>query len=133
VQADFIDLILGAPAVTAAVGTKVYWARRPQGALAPLILMHVISELPDFRLGGVGSHRRTRVQIDCYGTTYADARAGAAAVKTLLNGYTGTVGGTRIQGVFQDSERDMTEGGDTATERLFRVSMDFFVNWHAVS
>lgn len=63
-----------------------------------------------------------RVQIDCYGETYAEAIGASREIRAALEGYQGGV----IQGVFLDSIRD--QFADDA-QLLRRVSMTFSITY----
>lgn len=132
-QEDLIALVLADAAVTAAVGAKVWWVRRPQGQVAPLAIMTMVSNVPAIAMAGETNWTDSRVQIDCYATTYAGARAVARAVSALLGGYSGTEGTTEFQGIFRISDRDLFEAGDTDRDRLYRVMLEFRVIWRDAS
>jgi hypothetical protein len=132
-QADLIARLLADPALTGIAGQSVFWARRPQGILPPLVLLRMVSSVPALIMQGEGPVEQSRVQIDCYAQTYAAARAMAAAVKARLGGYSGVVGATRFQGVFRVTEMDMTEGGETDPDRVMRVMLEFMVSWQPAS
>jgi hypothetical protein len=118
-------LLTGSGAVTAVVpAAGINFARRPQGAALPQIVLNVISRFsPEFTLDGAGLYE-ARVQADCYGKTYAAAKTIERAVVARLQGYSG--------GAFQMIElmsvRDLPE--EVAGEPLIhRVSMDFRVTY----
>ncbi len=67
--------------------------------------------------GGTGNLVNTRLQIDIYSTSFADAQAKSIVLKSALKGWS-------LQNVMQD-EQDMYEP-DT---KLFRVMLDLSV-WH---
>lgn len=132
-QEDLIALALADAGVTAAVGSKVWWVKRPQGQAAPLAVMTMVSNVPGVAMAGETNWNDSRVQIDCYATTYAAARATARAFSTLFGGYSGTQGTTQFQGIFRISDRDLFEAGDTDQDRLYRVMLEFRVIWRNAS
>lgn len=124
-------LLLQHAPLSALVSSRVYWVRAPQGVLSPFVTLQVISGMPDVRHAGPSGFITTRVQADCYGLSYATAKSTARAVTDRLSGYRGTQGATIFDGIFKDAERDFFE--DSATpEKLFRVSMDFFLQHKGV-
>lgn len=132
-QSDLIALILADAGVTAAVGSKVWWVRRPQGQVAPFAILQMVSSVPAVTMASEANWTDSRVQVDCYGETYAAARGVAAAIFTLLGGHSGTTGSTHFQGVFRISERDLYEAGETEVDRLYRVMLEFQVIWRDAS
>ena len=132
-QQDLITLILADAGVTAAVGARVWWVRRPQGQVSPLAILTMVSSIPAIDMGGEINWTDSRVQADCYATTYAAARSIAAAISALLGGHSGQTGDTEFQGVFRISERDLFEAGETEADRLYRVMLEFRVIWRDAS
>jgi hypothetical protein len=121
-------LLNGAAPLTALVAGRINWGVKPQGAGAPFVVLQRISGLRHMVMAGPSGLVSSRVQADCYGLTYTSAKAVARAVRDRLSGYSGTVSGRVLQGVFLDSERDIFEPAETP-DKLFRISMDFIL-WH---
>lgn len=109
--------------LAAIVGTRVEWAKVPQGMAMPAVILHAISAPPlydlDGRVGLVGE----LVQIDCWATTFLTARNLAAAVKSALDG----LNTPPLQAFIENERSDL----DTAEGRpdLYRTSLDCRV-WH---
>lgn len=123
------SILLGDAGVSAQVGTRVAWGRRPQSdATLPAIVLHKITGIRDYVMSGASGMVESRVQVDCYGTTYAAAKQAARAVMTAVNSYSGTVSGTVFQRISIDGERDTNEA-DTAGNNLHRTSIDLMI-WH---
>jgi hypothetical protein len=122
-----VTLLTAYAPLTALTSTRVYWMRAPQGVAMPYATLQVISRIPDVTHSGPRGLADARVQVDCYGLTYASAKSVARAVEARLSGYKGT-SGVVFDGVFKDSEQDLFES-DATTDKLFRVSMDFII-WH---
>lgn len=123
-----IGLLLSSAALAAIVSKRIYWVRAEQGATPPRIVLHRISGNRDMHMGGPSGLVESRVQFDCYGTSYLSAKGVARAVEALLSGYSGTAGGTTFDGCFLVAERDQFEDTETA-DKLSRVSLDFII-WH---
>ena len=72
--------------------------------------------------------QQVRVQVDSWATSYAGAKTMAAAVKSRLSRFKGTVTGEVIQDILMANEMDLEEErGEDA--RLWRVMQDYLV-WH---
>lgn len=125
-EEQFWALLSGSAAVTARVpSSRIVWGVLPQGAALPGIVLNVIGNQDTAHLSDTDGLWRGRVQVDCYGLTYADAKRVARAVIDRLNGHADT----NFRGVFLDAQRDDHETG--ATDRPFRVSLDFITHWRA--
>lgn len=113
-------------ALLAAASPQRYWGRAPQTPTPsrPYIVLSRISGVRNYHTQGASGFVSSRVQIDIYGDTYVSVHDTAKAVVAAISGYRG---GT-IQGVFIDSQRDMTwlEQGDP--NELHRLSLDAIVH-----
>lgn len=125
-QVELRSLLLADGPLAELVGARIDWGVSPQGAPLPRVTMQLIGDNGQGHVfeGGDGLYQG-RVQINCYGKSYAEAAAVASAVKGLLDGY--RAGGFR--GVFCVSERDEYAGGVTDSARPFGKQLDFKTNW----
>lgn len=124
-EEELRTILLGTGALTAIVGSRVDWSTRPQGTALPAVTLHVVSGAEGYTLKSRDGLLKSRVQIDCWGVTYASAKTTSRAVITALSG--ARDGGFR--GMFHESTRDDREGGTNEADRPFRVGLDFSVNW----
>lgn len=121
--------------VAAIVGARVTPYERLQGGALPALTYARISGRRDYAHDGPTGFSESRVQLDAWAdpaadaSAYGTAKAAARAAVAAVSGYRGTVGPTRIGGIFVEAERDLR--GDTAgdTQRLARVSLDLTI-WH---
>lgn len=104
-----------------AVSFPISWGTLGSGTGTPRAAMYRTSGVRDMHLQGTGL-MQTRVQIDCYGVTYAEAIGASRSIRNALEGYRGGV----IQGAFLESTRDQF---DDDAQLLHRVSLTFAV-WH---
>jgi len=84
------------PLTTAGVGT-------------PSWTYSIVSDPVEYELTGPVSLGSTRIQIDCYGATGADALRLAKAIDAVLIGYRGTMtdpDATKVQGCFRTNKID---------------------------
>ena len=123
----FRALLTSSAAVTAHVpATRINFGTHPQGAQFPGIVLNTIDDAEGMTFTGPDGLSQARVQVDCYGATYAEAKSLARTVRGDLNGFSGG----QFQGVFLALSRDYHETG--AADRPYRVSMDFLVKWSAL-
>jgi hypothetical protein len=113
--------------VAAIAAGRVYPGARPQGAALPAIVLHRIDGAPLYADEGEVGLAEARIQIDCWATTYGEAKTLARAVTGALSGFAGTVAGTVFQFIELDAERDLREGGAEAADYPFRTALDFLV------
>lgn len=121
--------LLATSGVTSLVGSRVYWGSRPQGGTLPDIIIRNISGAPIYTDDGESGLAEARLEIDCYGETFGNAKSVARAVIVSLSAFFGQVGGVTFQYILLDSERDFRDAGINADEYLFRTNMDFIV-WY---
>lgn len=76
--------LIAAPPVHAMVQDRVHWKARPQGGALPAIVLIMIHDSRPQHLDGFQSLRPTRIQADCYGRTYEEARELRDAVIPIL-------------------------------------------------
>jgi hypothetical protein len=76
--------LLAAPAVTAIVGTRVYWEDRPQNSALPAITLSLPVDIRDQHLGGFQSVRDVTLQVDCWCRSYAEKKGLKEAVIATL-------------------------------------------------
>jgi hypothetical protein len=115
--------------VIAIAGQKVYWGIAPQGTALPYIRLNTISDPRPENLQGYDAARVTRVQADCFSSSYAQARALAEAVVSAVALPT-TAGGIRFGRTKAEGPRDL--GEDTASGFVHRASVDLLVE-HAMA
>ena len=63
------------PAVAALVASRIDWGVRPQGSILPAIVLTNVLDDRSQHMAGFNEFRQTRVQIDCYAATKAEAVA----------------------------------------------------------
>ena len=122
----FKDVLTGNATVTAlAPAARINWGSRPQGSPLPAVVLNVVSDNEGLTLKGRDGLSVGRVQVDCYGATYTQAKQLSRAVRSALSGYRG--GSFRL--VEHVATRDSREGGTNEADRPFRVMLDFLTHW----
>jgi hypothetical protein len=122
-----IALLIGDGGLAALVGARVHGGSRPQGSGLPAVVIARIGGAPLYSDEGEVGLDQARMQVDCWGESYASAKLTARAVRRVLSGFEGTVGGITIQFIMLDAERDFREGGANSAEYLFRTTLDFLI------
>ena len=106
VEAALVTLLTTDATVAALIGTRIAPVGQPQGVARPNVIYQRIGTKRDYHNEGSTGLPSARIQVGCYADTYKTARQLAGAVRAVLDGYRGTVGGQEIAGVWLDDERD---------------------------
>ena len=130
-EAALIAKLLATAGVTALVSTRINWGRRPQGEALPSIVLTRVSGIPDVHHAGASGLVASRVQADCWGSTYKTAKTVARAVETAITAQGFTQGAIRFDVILLDSERDDTF--DESGVAYFRTSLDLMIRHASAS
>lgn len=95
--------MLGATSVSDLVSTRVYWQHLPQDATLPAVVLKEISNEAVEHLKGTSGVSTTRVQIDCYATSYPAAFALREAIRQRLHAWRGTSQSVNVLSSLQGS------------------------------
>lgn len=123
-QAALIARLLDDAAVAALVARRGYWGIVPQNTAKPYFRMQVISDPRPQHLKGYDGSRGTRVQVDCFGATYAASVALAKAIIAAV-AQPVTIGTSRFGRTHAEGPRDL--GEDTTAGFVHRASIDLLV------
>ncbi len=106
-EPELLALIEGDAGVQSVVGRADFaaWGHAPDLDVLPRVVLHHISEVPDQVQSGPTALMQSRVQIDIWAETYAQAVALAKAVRAAVDGYSGGV----IERVIADVTSDAIE------------------------
>lgn len=116
--------------VTTLTSTRIYWGRRSQStSVLPAVVLEKVSAPRDYTYTAPSNLIESRVQVDCFGETYASAKAAARAVISALSNYSGTQSGVVIQRITIENERDYQGQESAANRYLFVTSVDLLI-WH---
>lgn len=127
-EKSLIAYLLAFPALQALVSNRINWQVKPQGTLNPYVVLNVVSGVRDANYQSHDALVQTRLQADCWGLTFASAKAVGDAVQERLLSFRGAYLGTYFDGIFLDSERHGYDASQTP-DKLYRVSIDFMI-WH---
>lgn len=116
--------LLNSASLVALIGSNLTWALRPQGDDPPGIVLTTVSNIPQYSDSGEAGLASSRVQIDCWGVNYLQAKQVAREVKALLSGVSFDQDGIEFQGSFTEDEQDSFEEG-VGGDNLNRVRLDF--------
>lgn len=127
-EADLIGMLAASPAVLAIVSDRVTPLARTQGAALPAVVVQRIGGGPEMADDGSAGIQGARVQVDCWASTYGEAKDLAGVVIAQLNATMDQIhGSTTFIYIVLEEVRDLREAGYNAPEYLFRTSLDFLV------
>lgn len=130
VETALYTYLAGKTSITSIVGTNIWKGRLPQSYswVAPALSFRRISELHDHDLDGGSGIARARMQIDCWSKTASAAESLAEQVRTLLQGYSGTIGSVTATSVVLDNVVSLPEPPiDSSDDWRFHIALDFIV------
>lgn len=107
------NILVAASGVTALVGQRISPVMRAQEETLPCVVLSLVAAAPTNILKGVPTLDSNRVQVDCFGSTYASARAVADACRAALE-----AADVVMDSEFESFEPDVDE---------YRVTQDWLV------
>lgn len=131
-------------AVRAIIGTRFYPVVPPEDVTYPCCTFQVISDVPDYLLGGDQALEVMRIQIDSWSggssnANYSDAKSAQLAIRLLLAGQPGTPtqaaipcfsgplpDGTVVAAIFVANAED----GYEQDARAYRARTDYMVHFY---
>lgn len=127
-ETAFRARLKAAAQITAVAGNRVHWVDRPQGETGPAIALQRYGADRNYTHDGASDLHIGSVQIDCWGDTYAQAKALEVAVIATIEP-PATVSNVQFGQSFltgnQDGEADDLPGG----KKQFRRTLEFSIYW----
>ena len=114
--------LLAASGVKALVADRIDWGLRPD--IVPSVRLQLVGKVPFYTYDGRDGLTPYRVQADCFGRRYGEAKLVARAVEAAIDGLTRPA----FEARFLLGERD-DQDTDAAGQPLHRTSLDFRI-WH---
>jgi len=128
--ADFLNLLLSDPEVSALVGDRITPGKLAQGGDYPAIVVSTAGGISGQTSAGRSGLVEARLQVSYYGESHLDAHTVSAAAIDLLDGYRGTSGATQFDSISRVGTRDFLDPALASPgDGLFRIDHDFIV-WH---
>lgn len=120
--------LLADGALAAQVGTRIDWGVRQHGDALPALVLNIVFPGRRYDHAGWDELGAPRLQVDCYGMTYASAASLARLVTTELEG-AASASGIEFGEAFVDAERDMPVTDLGGGIKVFRRELDFLLTW----
>lgn len=104
--------------------SRVYPSRVPENPTYPTVTYQRFVTERIYSHGGPSGLAYPRFQIDSYADTYAVAKQSANAIRTLLDGYKGTMAsGVYVSSCMSKNDRDFFD----SITMIWRVSTDYII------
>lgn len=123
-----VAYLLAYAPLTALVGQRINYTVTPQGRAEPRVVLTVVSSLPEYADDGEADLTATRVQVDCFAPSNADALAASRLVFARLSAISAVIGGVDFQTIEKVAEAHSFEEPPDGV-RLHRVRQDYMI-WH---
>lgn len=134
IESDLVQFLLEDEDLSALVGERVRPSKLPPSKLGlayPAVSFFLVSSPRDHTHDAVGGMERSTFQINCWGKTYASAKAVAAAVRGRLDNFRGEMGPgeTRVHAALKQDEADIPHepGLAVGTDVVEGVRLDFLI------
>ena len=115
--------------LTTIIQNRAYYVKAPIDVDTPYVVIHSISNIPvrPYFASATGKEA-TRIQVSIFATTYTSCKAISVAIKTGLDGFSGTMGttGVVVGGCFYDNEYDLSF--EDSPLLLYGVGIDFIIH-----
>lgn len=130
IRAAIKQYLGGQAALTAIVEDRIFPVARPQSSDLPAIVFKRLNGAHAHWITGGAGRADPRFMVDCLAATYADADTLAEAVRTVMQGFSGTVNGVVITSVILDDEADDIDEPQDGTDRVaFHIPLIFKIQY----
>jgi hypothetical protein len=122
--------MLETSAITDLVKSRVYYVKAPPDAVVPYVVIHSISNIPLTPNFDAASGKSTaRLQLSIFATTYDGCKDIATAIKTIFNGFKGTMatGGIVVGGCFLENEIDLSF--EDSPLQIYGMAIDYIIHY----
>lgn len=122
---------LGAQATLASlVADRIFPVARPQSSPLPAVVFKRLNGAHAHWITGGAGRADPRFLIDCIADTYSDADTLAEAVRAVMQGFSGDVGGVLITSVVLDDEADDIDEPQEGNDRVaFHIPLIFKIQY----
>ena len=105
-EAVLRSALIGTPAVSSLIGTKVYPVIAPATATLPFVTWRRVAVRRQQTLSAPMGMPVTSVEFSIFGATYEQARDVADEMRSVLDGYGGTANNTEVKQTSLEQESD---------------------------
>ncbi len=117
--------LTGTAAVTALLGRRIFPVIAPASTQTPYAVYTLVSEITEHALSGDSAEVSALYQVSVFDEDYNDAKAGADAIRAVLQNFSGTMGGGGGITVGRCFFVQETNGGYDPTGKQLQVILEF--------
>jgi len=128
IEEGLMTYLLAQTGVTGYVGERIHFVHAPQNVTTPYIIIIKISAVREHSHDGSSELAHPRFQLSVFAGTYSGVKTVTAALQTVLQAYSGTMGSVSVDVVLYDNETDMYE----QETGLYHTALDYII-WHEES
>jgi len=129
IETALMTYLLAQTGITSLVGQRIDFGEAKQTVVKPYIVFFKVSQPGSHTQDGAIGIGNPHYQINVFSLTYGQAHQIAAAVKSALDSYQGTmggVGGVYVHSCLFDDESDYVN--TEISPMLFTVIQDYYIN-----
>lgn len=126
-EADLRTYLLADSTISNLIGTRMYPVVLPQSPTYPAVSYSTISAQRGHNMQAPDGLAAQRIQVDAWALTYAQARSLSDAIRNRIDSFRGSMGSTKVQGIFFDTERHLNEQDGSTV--FYRIETDY-IAWH---
>jgi len=126
----------GKTAVTDLVSTRIYRIKRSQQvSTLPALTYRKVSGQDELFQTGTSTLAQARIEIDCWGSTPAQAETLRDAIRDVTQRYSGTINGslTIVLAYFENDGEAYDPPQDASDDGTYVATIDLFVWWRPVA
>lgn len=127
-----ITYLLGVSAVSSVLSDRLNYNTKPQSTLLPCAVIQRVSGEPVYESNGASGLEESRIQVDCYGASYAEAKTVARAIIGALSGVRFIQGSIHFNSCFINFQNDRFEASNDGANKYHRVILDITI-WHSLA
>ena len=120
--------LLAEPTITGIVGNSLAWNFRPEDDGYPALSISFVAGLKDYTHDGSSDLQYDRIQFDCFGESYAEAKLlSRAVIAKMEQSSNGPISGVLFEGSFVNSSIDSRADPLPSGKVIFGVIVDMKV------
>jgi len=128
IEQALMTYLLAQTGITDLVGDRIHFVIAPQDVAKPYLVVTKVDSPEVSSHDGPSGLSHPRFQFSSFATTYSSAKTISAALKTALDGYSGTMGGAGGLTVKIPKREDENDFYETDSG-LHHVASDYII-WH---
>lgn len=127
IETDLYSYLSTHAGLASLIGIRIYPVQSPQKVACPYCVYFKVSPGRSYTHQGHSPPDRPRMQVSCFGNTYASAKAVAAQVIAAMEAW--PAANSSVQAVLLDDEFDMEDNAEMGQTGIYHAVTDWIV-WY---